>query len=346
MTDQTLIARIRDLSTPLEPKPTGMAPWLEPLPGIKAVLFDVYGTLLISASGDIGLSGNPPGSIDLQALLAHAGINPGINAGINAGINQERAQADPQMRHPQARLSGQDHPTSEPGRHHRNEQTPQQSPIGIQQQLRTPIGERLSAAIRTDHARARASGRLYPEVDIRAIWSTLLDAQGYQPTAQQLEWIALEYECRVNPVWPMPGLADVLDALRQRDLVLGIVSNAQFYTPLILEAFLRQPPAALGLESSCSAWSYQRREAKPSTAIFQFALDGLARAHGIRPGQVLYIGNDRRNDIWPAQRLGLKTALFAGDARSLRLREDDPELIGVNADRVITELAQVKQLIG
>ncbi|MBK5939445.1 HAD family hydrolase [Halochromatium roseum] len=292
MTEQILSARIRDLSTPLEPKPTGVEPWLEPLQGIKAVLFDVYGTLLISASGDIGLSGHTPGSIDLQALLAHAGINTGINAPIN-----------------------------------------------------TPINEHLSVAIRADHARVRASGKLYPEVDIREIWTTVLAEHGCQPTPQQLERIAVEYECRVNPVWPMPGLTDLLSELRQRDLVLGIVSNAQFYTPLILEAFLGQPPADLRLDPNCSAWSYQLREAKPSTAIYQAALGGLAAAHGIRPDQVLYIGNDRRNDIWPAQRLGLKTALFAGDARSLRLREDDPELVGVSADRVMTRLEQIEQIV-
>lgn len=336
MTDQTLIARIRDLSTPLEPKPTGMEPWLEPLQGIKAVLFDVYGTLLISASGDIGLSGNQPASIDLQALLA--------NSGINAGINEERAQADHQCCH-EERLSGQNHRTSEHGRSNSNDQTPPQSPIDIRQQLSAPIGERLSAAIHADHARARAaSGMFYPEVDIRVIWATLLAEIGCQPTPQELERIAVEYECRVNPVWPMPGLADVLSALRQRGLVLGIISNAQFYTPLTLDAFLGQAPAALGLDPNCSAWSYQLREAKPSTAIYQVALDGLTRKHGIPPEQVLYIGNDRRNDIGPAQRLGLKTVLFAGDARSLRLREDDPELIGVSADRVITQLDQIEQI--
>ncbi|WP_462320856.1 HAD family hydrolase [Halochromatium sp.] len=337
MSDQTLIARIRDLSTPLEPKPTGMEPWLKPLQGIKAVLFDVYGTLLISASGDIGLSGNQPGSIDLQTLLA--------NADINAGINEECAQADQQVCHTPERLNGQDHPTSEHGRSHRDDQTPQQSPTGIQQQLSAPIREHLSALIRADHARAQASGRLYPEVDIRAIWATLLAEQGHQPTPQQLERIAVEYECRVNPTWPMPGLAEVLSTLRKRDLVLGIVSNAQFYTPLILEAFLGRAPAALGLAPRCSTWSYKLREAKPSTAIYQVALDGLAREHGIRPEQVLYIGNDRRNDIWPAQQLGLNTALFAGDARSLRLREGDPELIGVSADRVMTQLDQVEQIV-
>ena len=48
-----LIARIRGLSRPLEPKPTALKPRLKRLEGIRAVLFDVYGTLVISASGDI-----------------------------------------------------------------------------------------------------------------------------------------------------------------------------------------------------------------------------------------------------------------------------------------------------
>jgi putative hydrolase of the HAD superfamily len=60
---------------------------------------------------------------------------------------------------------------------------------------------------------------------------------------------------------------------------------------------------------------------------------------------VLYIGNDIRNDIWPADRLGCRTALFAGDARSLRLREDDERLSDVKPDRVVTALGQIHQQI-
>jgi putative hydrolase of the HAD superfamily len=144
----------------------------------------------------------------------------------------------------------------------------------------------------------------------------------------------------------MPGLPETIARLRERALVLGIVSNAQFYTPLIIEAFLGRPPTALGLDPECSAWSFRLGIAKPSTAIYRPAIDGLQRVHGISPEQVLYIGNDQRNDIWPASRLGLRTALFAGDARSLRLREDDPALTGIEPDRVVTELLQVPELIG
>ena len=49
-----LIKTIRKLSAPLEPIPTGTALRLEPLDDVETVLFDIYGTLLISGSGDVG----------------------------------------------------------------------------------------------------------------------------------------------------------------------------------------------------------------------------------------------------------------------------------------------------
>ena len=42
-----LVQRIRSLARPLAPLPTGVAPRLAPLPGIRAVLFDLYGTLFV-----------------------------------------------------------------------------------------------------------------------------------------------------------------------------------------------------------------------------------------------------------------------------------------------------------
>ena len=39
---------------PLEPIPTGERSVLADLQGIRAVLFDLYGTLFISASGEVG----------------------------------------------------------------------------------------------------------------------------------------------------------------------------------------------------------------------------------------------------------------------------------------------------
>jgi putative hydrolase of the HAD superfamily len=51
------------------------------------------------------------------------------------------------------------------------------------------------------------------------------------------------------------------------------------------------------------------------------------------------------NDIYPAHRSGFQTALFAGDARSLRWRRDDPRCSGLTPDLVVTDLNQVADLL-
>ena len=51
------------------------------------------------------------------------------------------------------------------------------------------------------------------------------------------------------------------------------------------------------------------------------------------------------NDIWTASQAGLKTALFAGDQRSLRLRETDDRCQGLEPDVVITELNQLVHIL-
>ncbi len=290
--DHDLIRTIHALTWPLHPQPTTAAPALGAVEGIRAVLFDVYGTLVISASGDIGLSGGQAdgaGPDPFRLALLAAGIDPSPLA---AGSDGRAALID---------------------------------------------------AIRARHTEARGRGVDFPEIDILEVWADLLPRLGLRAGAADVRRLAVEYEFRVNAVWTMPGLGQLLAALRERDLVLGIVSNAQFYTPLMLEALLATPFDGLGFDTDCCAWSYRLGVGKPSRAIYRAALAALQARHGIRPEQVLYVGNDMRNDIWPAAAAGLRTVLFAGDARSLRLRSDDPDVAGTVADRVVTELMQIDQ---
>jgi putative hydrolase of the HAD superfamily len=65
------------------------------------------------------------------------------------------------------------------------------------------------------------------------------------------------------------------------------------------------------------------------------------RAKGFGADAVLFVGNDMLNDIFPAKSLGFQTALFAGDARSLRLRTDDSRCRNLSADIVLTDLEQL-----
>lgn len=287
-----LLTRIRDLSTPLDPQPTDYPEQLPELEGIRAVIFDIYGTLLISGTGDIGAASAETNKEAFSASLATAGFPA---SALNAFA---------------------------------------------------PSPELLRQAIRKAHEKRHREGIEYPEVDILQIWEQVSDhlsdvLRARRLSTSQIQALALDYECRTNPVWPMPGLRETLDLLRSKGLLLGIVSNAQFYTPLLFRALLGATPAELGFRPELSVWSYQAQEAKPSTRLFRRVFERLASGYDIEPAEVLYVGNDCLKDMWPVQRMGGRTALFAGDRRSLRLREDDERCRDVRPDLVITDLRQL-----
>lgn len=258
--------------------------------GIKAVLFDVYGTLFISGSGDISVASGMSNQRACAEALQCAGITGDL----------ERAGS-----------------------------------LG---------SATLLQAIRATHERLKREGAAFPEVDIREEWRVVLrdlERQGVifgKFSDDIIERVSVEYEFRVNPVWPMPGMAETLRRLAARGIVLGIVSNAQFFTPLMFPALAGASLETFGFRPDLCAWSYQLREAKPSVKLFRAALAPLRERYGIAPENTLYVGNDMLNDIWTAAQCGLRTALFAGDRRSLRLRNTAPCCVGLQPDATLNNL--------
>jgi len=264
----------------LEPIPTGETPTgLSKIRQVKGMLFDVYGTLLISASGDR----------DSQAV-SH---------------NRKRVLAGVLRRY------------------------------GI---TRTPedLMDSLRQAIENEHDSRRQEGIAHPEVDIVRIWQKVLCTDD----AAWVKTFALEYEMVVNPVYPMPGLANLLSACRGQKLLPGIISNAQFYTPRLLERLLGAPLDMCGFDPQLTFFSYRFGSAKPSSFMFELAAEIFSR-RGIPAASVLYVGNDMGNDILPARTVGFQTALFAGDRRSLRKRPDDAGCRHLVPDMVVTDLRQL-----
>jgi putative hydrolase of the HAD superfamily len=264
---------------PLAPLKTSLTPTGKLRAEIKCVLFDIYGTLFISGSGDIGRTEpNAPQLAQLKELLAE---------------------------------------------------------YRIHKTLRT-ILEELNGAVNARHAALRQRGIDFPEVNIDQIWRQVLQNEDQTAVRQ----FAAEFEFITNPAFPMPHLVDLLTACRQQGILMGIISNAQFYTPCLFEFFLDSGPEGLGFSPDLIFYSYRFGVAKPSVALFEAAAAKL-NAKKIKPAWVLYIGNDMLNDIYPAKLSGFQTALFAGDRRSLRLRADDPRCRDLTADLVVTDLGQL-----
>lgn len=288
----------RNFSQEMSPEPTGVKPKLKKLKGIRAVLFDVYGTLFQSAAGEISIAVEDK-KTDREGLVRES-----LEA---AGFH-------------------------------------------LQDDV-TPIAELFHDTIRAEQDIRREQGTDYPEVDIVGVWEDLIgQLEAYEvirgkATRSRLELLAIHYEARVNPVYPMPGVLDAIESVLDKGASLGIVSNAQKFTPQLFETFFDDSVHDLGFEEILCIWSYEHGQAKPGTGLYEIAAERLQALDGITPKEVLYIGNDRRNDVWPAAKLGYKTGLFAGDKRSLRLREKDKDLEGVEPDVILTELEQVAECL-
>ena len=196
--------------------------------------------------------------------------------------------------------------------------------------------QRYYGAIETEHAALRKIGIDYPEVKIDQIWTGVLQNDDLNTVRQ----FAVEFEWIVNPVYPMPNLGKMLSACRRAGMLLGIVSNAQFYTPYLFKWFLYSEPPGLGFHRDLIFYSYCFGIAKPSQMLIKMAVAEL-REKKIQLDSVLYVGNDMLNDIYPATVAGMQTALFAGDQRSLRLRSDDSKCKNLNPNLVITNLVQL-----
>lgn len=281
-----LSSLIRERSSPLAPQVTGLAPILPELPNIRSVIFDIYGTLVVSGSGDIGTSDAGQKESALRTILAELDFPP-----------------------------------------------PPQS---------QSLTKRLVELIQASHEDSKRNGIAHPEVEIRELWTTVLEEYYPTSTPDDVEKIAVAYELATNPVWPMPGALETIRTLRDSGLLLGIVSNAQFYTPLLFDALFDQNLDQLGFLPDLSFFSYEHRRGKPGTWLYEQLRDALAK-RDILPEQTLYVGNDALKDVHAAATVGFRTALFAGDLRSLRQRADHPKLLPPTA--IVTQLSQIPQLL-
>jgi putative hydrolase of the HAD superfamily len=147
----------------------------------------------------------------------------------------------------------------------------------------------------------------------------------------------------------MPGMKEVIFSLSKKGLPLGIISNAQFYTPVILNFFINgevtEQEEVLPFDADLTVFSYKNLRSKPDPHLFEIVKTHCHQKYGISNTQILFVGNDMFRDVYPAQLAGFRTALFAGDHKSLRLREGKSEINGLKPDFIITDLDQLLKIL-
>lgn len=287
----------------LKPIKTGLQPSLLEGKKYKAFIFDIYGTLLISASGD-------------------------VDEATPTADNLNKALHDCNISHIKPQLS------------------------------ECTAKEFIDTAhnfIKEKHEDKRQKGNKYPEVIIEEIFKKTLELfykkQKLSGNISNdiIRKLVFIFELASNKVWPMPNMKDILLKINNLNIPLGIVSNAQFYTPLIVNHFLNNTyditEEIQPFNSNLIEYSYKKQKGKPDTSIFENLLNNLKSKFEIEPEDSVYIGNDMLKDIYTAAACGMDTVLFAGDKRSLRLRENDERCKNVNPTHIITDLSQLEGLL-
>lgn len=298
-TKKHCIERIQHLCKAREPIPTGEKDRLPKLASYKAVLFDVYGTILITGT-EPGLASDQSKE---EACLAKAFEERGVVIA-NEEVLSEFIQA-------------------------------------------------LHQAIQESHSLQRSEGIDYPEVDILAIWKQVIEQmlqngkiqwKSYREPLDDLAMLIVEYVTRVEEPSIMPHFEEAIQHLHQKGIPLGIVSNAQFYSILTLEALLPEDIwKVIFPANDLQFWSFEQKIAKPSPHFFQRAATHLSSEYNIQPNQCLFVGNDMLKDMYASSKAGFKTALFAADKRSLKHRKDDERCNNLEVDAVITDYQQFVQ---
>lgn len=163
------------------------------------------------------------------------------------------------------------------------------------------------------------AGIQWPEPDVRTLWRSALATARRRGWVRRpgrppdIERIAAIYEALTNPARPMPDAHAMLRHLRDAGVQQGIVSNAQFFTPPLLDAMFPNPDGPFWRPDLC-VWSWVEGVAKPSPALYANAAARVRRL-GVDPCETLMIGNHPDNDVSAAARAGFRTAwLCAADA--------------------------------
>jgi FMN phosphatase YigB (HAD superfamily) len=301
----------RDLPWPAPPeveRPKAK-PHLVRLPGIRAVLWNVYGTLLAIPGGELWFE--HPNQFVMDVAL-------------------DKTVQEFKMWGSMSRKPGQ--PAEYLGQMYANV---------LAEQRTVPGG-----------------GERYPEVVAERLWESLIkkllqkdyrfDAGFFGALNEFSRKVAYFFHASLQATACYDGAADALRQLTGAGIVQGLLADGQCFTAVQLQRGLTRLDATARLDDwidpDWRALSCDVRGRKPSDRLFRQALTGLTQ-RGLTPDQVLHVGSRVQQDLIPARRLGMKTALFAGDKVSLQATPEQLKDPAGRPDVLLTELPQIAVVV-
>jgi FMN phosphatase YigB (HAD superfamily) len=144
------------------------------------------------------------------------------------------------------------------------------------------------------------------------------------------------------------GTLDAVRRVQKRLGHQGLLANGQCFTPVQLARGLRAQGATESLEElfppALRVLSHEVRARKPSERIYREMLARL-NDQGLAAAEVLHVGSSMAADVIPARRFGMKVALFAGDKASLHATPGQLKQAATRPDVLLTSPEQIEEVI-
>jgi len=296
---------------PPAPQPMKATPYLKPLPGIRAVVWSVYGALLRIDGGR--LQHMHPQRLRMQIAL-------------------EKTIQEFNMWQSMSRKPG----------------APWE--YMLQQYKRVLDGELSKPSRRRGELRELDSMVIWAKLIDRLIRNGYqYDVGFYGELGDFAEKVSYFFHANLQGVAATDNVVDALRQISAGGLRQGILDDGQSFTPAqLLRALQQQSPVhSLGefMTANALTLSSDVQVRKPSSSLFARGFAPLVR-HGIEPHTILYISHRLPDDLAIARQTGVRTALYAADAVCCQVQAEllrDPEL---KPDRLLTDLRQVREILG
>ena len=303
----------RQLIWPSVPAPTPVkaTPSIKPLEGIRAVLWDVYGTMLRTPDGRFELF--PDQEVRLQIAL-------------------DKTIHEFNMWNSMYRKPG----------------PPWQSMIGQYRNYCEHLA--MVAPGRKGDLTDVDLVEVWEQIIDRLFDKEYSYDTGVYGDEQQLaEKVAYFFHRNLQALEARSGACQTMADLSAMEVKQGFLADGQSFTLVqILQALGSQgplPPLNEIMRPETMLLSYQMGIRKPSRSLFETAVKQL-RGAGISADQILHVSCRLKTDLMPARAAGMKTALLAAEKTGLEVSSEllkDPE---TRPDRLLTDLSQVTKLVG
>jgi FMN phosphatase YigB (HAD superfamily) len=210
----------------------------------------------------------------------------------------------------------------------------------------------------TDLRLVPSPGEKYPEVAVERVWEDILkkllkkdykfDAGFFGSLNEYSRKVAYFFHASLQGTACYPGTAAALAGLHARGVAQGLLADAQCFTIVQLQRGLAAQDESARLDElidpGLRVLSCEEKARKPSERLFRRMLELLGQ-RGVEPGEVLHVGSRVAQDIVPARRLGLRTALFAGDKASLQATPEQLKDPASRPDVLLTGLDQILEVV-